>query len=371
MRARALITTGVAAAALALAAAFHYGFEKEARWVETGYGPEARSNPYLAAGRLFESLGAEVETARGGAELRLPPAGGTLVVPASRESLELRAPELIEWVRSGGHLIVAVAEAAGDEEAVDAQDKLLAPLDVRTVPAPEQAALPAVAWPGRRSTLSASLAGNMLLREGARRAAWRITAGEDAMVLRFHEGRGSLTVLASAAFLRNDLIGEGDNALAAWLLVSAAGERRPVTIVVSDEAPGLLALLWRSRPAALLGACCFVGAFVWLGASRLGPVLPAGDPPRRSLREHVEATGRFLWRTRQAGALLEVVWASLELQLLRRHPGWYRLPRGELAQRVGTHLPDGVRPDRVRGPRVAEKQFVEAVASMERTRRSL
>ncbi len=358
MRRHAAIAAAAAVAVLGLAAAFRYGFERETRWVETGAGPEARANPYLAAERLMRRLGLDAKTVPRGAALgALPPPGTTLLVPVARRSLEQRVPELIEWARSGGHLIVA---ANAGESDTAAEDSLLAAFDVSTPPADESASVVAsrVAWPGRPA-LTGRLVGGVLLREGGAKADWRVPAGKDAMVLHYSTGEGSLTVLASAAFLENDLIGEDDDALLAWLLVSGAAGGKPVTIVASDDAPGLLAVLWRARPEALVGLFCLLAAFVWRGASRLGPVLRAGEPPRRSLREHVEATGRFLWRTRHGDALLAAVRESLERDLQRRRPAWSRQAAAELVSSVKTPA------------RLPEKRFVEAVASMERERRTL
>ncbi len=354
--------TAIAVVVVGLAAvAFRTGFARETRWIETGPGPEARANPYLAAELMMRRLGLAAETVQPGAALgALPPPGATLLVPVARRSLEQRVPELIEWARAGGHLIVAANAGASGAADAGAEDALLAAFDVRTRPAEGfgGAGASRVAWPGRRSALTARLVAGVLLREGSAKADWRVPAGKDAMILHFNTGRGSLTVLASSAFLENTLIGEDDNAFLAWLLVTEAAGGKAVTIVASDDAPGLLAVLWRARPAALIGVFCLLAAFVWRGASRLGPVLGAGEPPRRSLREHVEATGRFLWRTRHADALLAAVRESLERDLRRRRPVRSGPAPAELASSAKTPA------------RLPEKRFVEAVASMERERRT-
>jgi hypothetical protein len=379
-RARAFLAAAVAAVVLgAVAAAFVLGFEKETVWVDTGYGAAARANPYLALERLLQRMGVPAHTHLQGALAALPPPQTTLLVPVTRLSLESRVPELLAWMQAGGRLIVvpnaSVPGAAG------AEDALLAAFDVTTGAAQGVGFTAApVAWPGRPA-LRGRVVQGIVLSEGARQPAWKVPAGRHSAMLAFAEGQGSLTILASAGFLTNGSLGDEDHALLAWLLASEAGAGRPVTIVARDDAPGLPAVLWRAWPEAMVGALCLLAAFLWRGAARFGPVSPAGDPPRRSLREHVEATGRFLWRTGRADALLAASRQSLAAEVARRHPAWSREAPRDLEERTagvlaasdllprpaGTAGPAGAAPAR----RITEKRFVEAAASIEKVRRSL
>ena len=64
---------------------------------------------------------------------------------------------------------------------------------------------------------------------------------------------------------------------------------------------------------------------MWRVGGRFGPL--ESEPPhgRRSLREHLDAAGTFLWRRRAGGAMLTAVRQRLREQLARRHPELARL----------------------------------------------
>ena len=55
---------------------------------------------------------------------------------------------------------------------------------------------------------------------------------------------------------------------------------------------------------------------------------------RRSLREHVNASGYFLWREGHAEKLLNSVRRALSNKIEFLHPGWGSLPREKLYQRL-------------------------------------
>jgi hypothetical protein len=63
---------------------------------------------------------------------------------------------------------------------------------------------------------------------------------------------------------------------------------------------------------------------------RFGPLLPAPEAARRSLLEHVVATGRFLWRERETKRLVQRTRAAMLKRLALSHPGWAALPEPEL-----------------------------------------
>lgn len=78
-----------------------------------GWSALAQRNPYLAAQRYAEALGADVETFDSYARLQSLATFDTLFVPDSGLIIsERRVEGVIDWVRDGGHLIVA-AQAPG------------------------------------------------------------------------------------------------------------------------------------------------------------------------------------------------------------------------------------------------------------------
>ena len=88
------------------------------RWetLETrvGVSVEARRNPWLAAERFLRRLNRSVESQSGRRLLLQPPAaGGVLIVKRLGRVLPPdREQALIDWIRTGGHLVVGVGDRA-------------------------------------------------------------------------------------------------------------------------------------------------------------------------------------------------------------------------------------------------------------------
>ena len=104
----------------------YHNLEPYEEEIDIGLRGEALRNPLLAAGRLMEHYGANVRFSPG--YVRPPPAGATLVWPASRQALAPgRTQALLDWVHEGGHLIVVSWTLWEDEDT----DPLLDPFGVR------------------------------------------------------------------------------------------------------------------------------------------------------------------------------------------------------------------------------------------------
>jgi hypothetical protein len=86
--------------------------------------------------------------------------------------------------------------------------------------------------------------------------------------------------------------------------------------------------------AALAALAGLVALVVWRGFARLGPVLPAPEAARRSLLEHVDASGRLLWSEGQGGRMLRAARAALMKRIERVHPAWAKLPLPLLSSRL-------------------------------------
>src|SRR5947208_1017200 len=100
-------------AVVLLAAGFWFrsAYEPVQEDVEAGYRGPARLNPFLAAERLYTRLGVQAHTLPGAAR-PLPAPDQALLVLSRRRALsaaELR--DLLDWVRRGGRLVIALDEA--------------------------------------------------------------------------------------------------------------------------------------------------------------------------------------------------------------------------------------------------------------------
>jgi hypothetical protein len=327
------------AAAIGLATAWfltHYRRGTERRAI--GYTGEARANPYHALRRLLEEYGAKVEILERVDGLEsLPPVGGTLFLPTSRQTFPRSlTPRLREWVESGGHLIAVTWTLYEDEGAAD---PLLDPLDLRQFFEPDvpigdaaegaeggdTADPPSEPEPGPELVRAA---GHWMLVEFDARfsmadagvpASGRIADASGTHLLWYEIGKGRLSVFTDTLFWENGAIDANDHGEFAlrWF---DPGVRDEVWILPHESHPSLADLfLAHAWPVGL--ALAALGALaLWRAAPRFGPLEPVPPRGRRELGEHLDAVARSGWRWSRGAALLASVRASLVRERLRRRP---------------------------------------------------
>jgi hypothetical protein len=423
---------GLALAGLGLAAALFFSCY-ERREVET---PVARSreairNPYLALGRLLDRMGHEVVTVQGAGRLaELPPSHGTLVLTVSRRTLRgERTAELLEWVATGGHLIVASYSLWDDP--LREEDPLLDPLgfrqfqhDLRPTPfdtdppcdcpstlaevvtaseteaaedeAEEEApaASPSLRndllaalqppttwddaeawWSTREGPLAVQFDRRFYWGDTQGQATWAVAGAHGVHLLRTPHGRGTITALTDDLFLRNEHLGKADHGELAVRLARMGNAPGPVWIVVSEDWPGVFAALRRHAAPALASAALLLLAWLARAVRRFGPLRPGPAPERRRWIEHLEAVGRFHWRDDRGRVLLDGVRGSLLRELELQRPEWTALAPEERARRIARAA--GLAPEQVAwalDPAAGangEAAFVATVGDLERIRAAL
>jgi len=326
-----------AVAAVALAATWfgtHYRRGTERRIV--GYTGEARANPFHALRRLLEAYGAEVQIVDRVDQLEsLPPTEGTLFLPTQRDTLpESLTPRLLEWVESGGHLIVVTWTLY---EAEDGGDPLLDPLDLRQFFDPreerEQEAIgeggEGRAEPDRPtgpSLVRASGAWMLLefdprysMSDAGIPASGRVSDDSGTHVLWYELGEGRLSVFTDTVLWENGAIGQHDHGEFAvrWFDPRA----RPVVWILPDEShAGLVLLLMRHGWPLALTLAALASLALWRAAPRFGPLAPLAPRSRRELGEHLDAAARIDWHWQRGASLLSSVRSSLVRELARRRP---------------------------------------------------
>ncbi len=361
-------------------------YEPEVEIVEVGLRGDAAANPLLAAERLLPRLGYPVRRCDG--EIELPPHDHVLfLLHRSPAVARLRQPELLDWIRRGGRLVVTPA-MAGMGWGKHGSDPLLAAFGVdwkflggtgRTLPR-GQARMDLTPVQDH-AVVQVSDSRRLVDTRGAAAYAHRDERGPTMLV--FRRGQGELIVLSSEAFLYNSWIGQGDNAaFLLWLVVGRrGGAHRPpprgVELSLYDEMPALVTLLARHAWTALLPALLLVAALAWRAAARFGPLL--ADPPeqRRALLEHLEAAGHWLWYAdggRQRRTLVEGVRRGLRERLSARRPAWSRLAEPELIQRLGAAagLPPQLVAEALHGPGIEDEiRFASTIRTLALLRRAL
>lgn len=242
---------------------------------------------------------------------------------------------LERFVRGGGHLVVGLPEFSESGKATGA--------------APLSGLLPIKSAVSRSPCLIRKVQGkpDRTVFCGAPRftpdAAAEITSGLQTkggyLFARFQLGKGSVDLLSDMALLSNDELAETGNAAFARLLLSPNWNAGTFHLVYSVDMPPLWRWLLEHGWRALLPAFLCLLLWLWMRAQRFGPLLPAPLAPRRSLLEHLEASGEHLLRYGQLGVLHRALLAAVQERLRRRDPLAAALDgeaqAGLIAQRTG------------------------------------
>ena len=384
----------IAAAALALTAFWVYtSFELYEHEIEVGLKDEARENPYLALGRFVEHYGASVRTFP--VYTRPPPPRATLYFPAERVVLSARQnAELRAFAEDGGHLIVVTHTLW--EEKDKTPDPLLDPLGAAQFenkrppvhpsnpmecPAPKtendepwwKPDPRPVSLPDGSGTLMLHFDRRFRLEERGSPAVWRLADTFGAHALRYRLGQGMITVLTDDGLLTNAAIGKYDHAaLAAWLLAPRPGGM--IWIIRDHDAPPLWAWLWKYAAPVVLAVLALLAVWLWGATRRFGPIAPDTAAERRSLVEHITASGRFLWQHGASGALMAAVVQALRQRIRARHPALAGLPVTDLSAKLAalTGLPEpAIARALAADPPSSGERFAQDIETLESLRKGL
>ncbi|OGQ86092.1 MAG: hypothetical protein A2289_17785 [Deltaproteobacteria bacterium RIFOXYA12_FULL_58_15] len=206
------------------------------------------------------------------------------------------------------------------------------------------------------------------------RAIWGMPGDKHYMLLQLEVGKGVLTILRGASFMTNRLIGEKDNAEFLWRLATWNNRRGDSWIIFGYDVPSLLTVLIDRGGMLLLGLVLLLAFWLWRHVLRFGPLHQLPILPRRSVMEHIDASGRFLWRHGQRRVLVEVVQSALWARAARRIADWQRLDEPDRTERLAQIASLSVEQVRVAlSSAVPESrsQFTEWVQRLEMIRRAL
>lgn len=341
-RGRSLVLGVLAVVALGSVTLFFVYFERVEEEIETGFHGEARSNPFLACERLFSLLGAP---ARSVPQIYpLPPTDHALFLLSPRPAMgETSAEGVLEWVARGGRLVVA-PQAGGEppvepqEDPIPSSDPLLFPFQVVVIeseaePGDEREVVSVQTHPGAEAARLA-VSPFPRLEDAGENATFRSGSEDGDVLLRYEHGEGEITVLSDVGFLHNAEIGDYDHARFAWSLLTAGRRPAGVWVVYRDRVPSLFQVVAQQAWMPLVSLFLLLGAVLWRNGFAFGPRLPPASGARRSLLEHVSATGEFLWRRADAEELLEATRRAVLRRVELQHPGFSSLAPAERVERL-------------------------------------
>jgi hypothetical protein len=138
---------------------------------------------------------------------------------------------------------------------------------------------------------------------------------------RLPRGAGSVDVIADLDFLANDGLEDPQHAaLARQLLQPNWAANGTFHLIYSADMPSLLDLLFRYAWRVLLAAALALLLWLWMRAERFGPLRSAPLPDRRSLLEHIQASGDHLYRYGRRATLYAAVHEAFLRRLRQRDP---------------------------------------------------
>ncbi|KTC63591.1 hypothetical protein AO262_04625 [Pseudomonas fluorescens ABAC62] len=305
--------------------------------VDRGPAPQALANPYLAAEHFLRQRGMAVERVNSLERLTtLPPAGNSLLLLGERSNMSPRqVAQLLDWTKSGGHLLV-VAEALWDEEAGKSGDLLLDRLHIHQALSDEPDE-PAPARKKKAPDLTKLYVDNdtapayfsfdtdFNLIDPKHLAQFSANSARSSHLMQLDLGLGRVTVITDSELWKTANIGKHDNAWLLWYL----NQGTAVTMLSNSDVDNLFTLLLRYFPQALVALVALIVLALWQAGMRQGPVQAPTSKARRQLREHLIASADFLLRRSGQGTLLQALQRDILRAARRRHPCFEHLDNAE------------------------------------------
>ena len=317
--------------------------ERVQRVVDMPRTGEARRNPLFALQVALEKEGVPVKARRrlqlfadGAREPAVPLAArDTLVLYNDPRALNAREVDtLLQWVGKGGHLIVRTPPLG-----------LLA----RSTPVPLLARLQLLALDGEHSECENVRGAHAHPMDTAEAVAKAAEAGDEGTGLLFcaarrftliganpvhswgdlqngyvfarvRHGRGSVDVLADLDFLDSDGLADPASYQLARQLLQPNHDAGTVHLVYATQMPSLWATIIRHSWMAWVPLLLALAFWLWRRMQRFGPALAAPALERRSLLEHITASGELAYRYGYAHLLYDAARNALLARLRRRDP---------------------------------------------------
>ncbi|MGV8961443.1 MAG: DUF4350 domain-containing protein [Stenotrophomonas sp.] len=351
----------IAAVAVLLASLFVIWFlrthERVSEQVPVPSYGEARYNPLYALRQTLRIDGVQAESRRrlDLPAMRLQPGDSVLLLEDPRQLAPAEARQLLDWVGHGGHLLLRVP--AADEDG-DAPGPLLTGLGIELSSAPARCQRWQVRGDGEHSEFCNGPRFTLGAAADPERQWPGDQAGAGLGYARLRHGKGRVDVLADMDFLlnRGDEL-DGERAFPGITLPASGGGLRDIAhrdlarlvlapnygkgtihLVYSAKLPSLWqTLLTRGWPVWLPLLLALL-SWLWTRMQRFGPLLPSPREERRSLLEHVRASGEHLFRYGKSPLLYDAVRRAFLARLRRRAPVAAALSGAAQAHAIAEHL---------------------------------
>ncbi len=338
-----IIVTGVAVYNIYFTYGEGYKSVKVQRYV--GFSGKPKTMPLLGLEKFLKKMGMESELISRISQFEnLPKTSDTIIINAPPVIIgHEKIASILDWVDDGGHLIYSASAGHlyDDDEEVD--DEILQYLDVKLriaktkkkknlfsffsqpidddtkdtadVDSPAQCVNKAtrgkvIAFPGTENEQTIQFNPRYSLQSDGYGSTIELSNANGVYLLQFPIGNGIITVMSDAEFIKNRHIIKYDHAQFFYQLVSnKIGERsrlKPskVWIQYMVGMPNIINLIWMKGWMFVVALALLVVSFLLMKGRRFGPIITTTTTVRRSLMEHVNAVGMFLWKKNGAKYLL-------------------------------------------------------------------
>lgn len=357
--------------------AFLQTHERKDKVIHTGLLGEARNNPLYASRLFLKRMGIPTKTQNSIQGLvGFPDIDTVIIIDSKRSSLSpRRTRELIEWVKSGGHVIALAThnwsyrhtnpeenleqdEYDQEHNSATSPDPLQSFLGVRTgskityndLAMSEQLLVDKIEEQGDdykietlfnirlkgvdKNLAIANIWYNPILIDESNPDSKQIEIiklRSSNFMIRHKVGEGMVTLVSSLNFIDNRQIEKANHAEILWYLIhglhTPLNQPAAVWLIHNDKMPSLWDMLWRNAWMLILSLLFLLIAWLLTSTRRFGPLIYKEEEDRRSLNEHISSSGNFYWNSKNKKKLLDSSRIALNQKLSKTHPGWNHLSK--------------------------------------------
>ncbi|RNF83926.1 DUF4350 domain-containing protein [Montanilutibacter psychrotolerans] len=244
--------------------------------------------------------------------------------PQQLDAAESR--QLLAWVAAGGHLVMRTSQPQPFDDLrptplFDALGVALIEPDRGSDEDEEDARSTCTAMyvPGQESHVEFCGGRQFVLTGAGPLRSWG-DPESGYVYARVVHGRGHVDVAAELDFLRNDSIDDVPHVALARQILAPNYRAGTVHLIYAGALPSIWELLLQRAWMAWLPMLLVLLGWLWRRTQRFGPLLPSPSAERRSLLEHIVASGQHAWRYGYGHVLHAAAREAFLTRLRRRDP---------------------------------------------------
>ncbi|MCK5647314.1 MAG: DUF4350 domain-containing protein, partial [Gammaproteobacteria bacterium] len=397
---------------LLISLASGYWFYNNFSWVneekEVGFQGLAKTNKLLASEFFLRKMGINVQQVNGLLAFRdLPSTRHTLLIATQRETINKElSQKLLSWVHAGGHLIVEARYIAADKIKKDnnesaINDDLLEELmifsrrsdaceckvDENNEEIPVIVSLSSddyrsaenayqLMGKAKNTEIEVNFPYDKTLQKNSSESpiTWLVKDDVGQYLMQIPLEKGLITVLTSTSIFNNNQIAQYDHARFLHYLLQQQEHDEGVWLIRVDDMPSLWQWLWTNAWPVMFSLSLLFLFWLWRAPLRFGPLLNDEQMPRRSLLEHIQASGYYRWHNNQSGYLLTKVQNILWNKIQAAHPAVRREDQAQAyvkLEEITGVKESSIKQSLTTVDKITEQEFVNRIRILEMIRKHL